>query len=39
MNRVLELHKAGLKQHEIAEEIGRHKSTVSRILKRFRNEA
>ena len=36
--RVIELHKDGLKQWEIAEEIGRNKSTVSRSLKKARQE-
>jgi len=36
--RVIELHSDGLKQNEIAEEVKRHKSNVSRMLKRAREE-
>jgi putative DNA primase/helicase len=36
--RVIELHNEGLNQKEIAEEVGRHKSTVSRMLKRAKDE-
>ena len=36
--RVIELHKEGLKQSDIVEEVGRHKSNVSRMIKRARDE-
>lgn len=36
--RVIELHGDGLSQKEIAEEVQRHKSTISRLLKRARSE-
>lgn len=36
--RVIELHKAGLKQSDIAQEVERNKSNVSRMLKKAKNE-
>lgn len=36
--RVIDLYSEGLKQTEIAEEVGRHKSNVSRMLRRARDE-
>lgn len=34
MERVIELHRRGLKQHQIAQKLGIHKSNVSRAMKK-----
>jgi len=38
LDRVIELHREGLKQHEIAEEVQRHKSNVSRMIRKAKKE-